>query len=126
MRIVVTGSRTWDDLTTIVDTFMELQEEFGTDMTPGQPPVQLIHGGAQGADALAARCALLMGWDVIEVPAEWDRFGPSAGPKRNIAMLNMHPDLVVAFWDGVSVGTGHCMSAADKRKIPVRVVRSRP
>lgn len=44
---------------------------------------------------------------------------------RNIEMLDQKPDLVLAFWDGASTGTGHTVAEAGKRGIPVEIVRVR-
>lgn len=85
--------------------------------------VELIHGNARGADKMAAEVAKELGWDVLAVPAEWDRYGRGAGHKRNQEMVKMKPDLCVAFWDGESRGTLDCISRAKSAGIKVRVVR---
>jgi hypothetical protein len=57
----------------------------------------------------------------LSIPADWKTHGRSAGPKRNLMMLDMKPDLVLAFWDGKSPGTKHLIENARKRGIPVRM-----
>lgn len=65
------------------------------------PPRLIAHGAGQGADSLADRWAKWRRIEVRTFPAEWGRYGPSAGPIRNGAMLReIQPELVVAFWDG--------------------------
>jgi hypothetical protein len=61
---------------------------------------RIIHGGAPGADALASAWAVTRGVPAIEVPADWAKHGPAAGPIRNAAMLAMRPHFVVAFQGG--------------------------
>lgn len=62
---------------------------------------QIISGSARGADTMAIGWALLWNVDFEEFPANWDRYGRSAGPKRNLQMLEEGtPDLVVAFEGG--------------------------
>lgn len=51
MLVLVTGSRTWWDYITIRQALADLAETFHGD-------VQVLHGGARGADMLAHRAAL--------------------------------------------------------------------
>ncbi len=44
-----------------------------------------------------------------------------AGIRWNLRMLDEQPDLVLAWWDGVSPGTKHMIEAAAARGIPVEV-----
>lgn len=70
----------------------------------GYPRV-LIHGDARGADRLAKewgeRRSVLTGMEVRDRPADWDRFGKGAGPKRNREMAvegaTFQSTLLVAF-----------------------------
>ncbi len=50
--------------------------------------------------------------------------GRRAGLDRNVRMLDSKPDLALAFWDGQSRGTGHTITEARRRNIPVTVVTS--
>lgn len=64
------------------------------------PIAEIIHGNARGADTLAgewARCHHVRVWPV---PAEWSKYGRSAGPRRNKKMLGSGAKLVVAFPGG--------------------------
>jgi hypothetical protein len=47
----------------------------------------LLHGGARGADRAIGRAAQQLGWRVQSLPAEWGRYGRSAGPIRNRCLL---------------------------------------
>ena len=82
----------------------------------------VIHGAADGADKLAEEVALGLGLKVEAFPALWYAHGDRAGKLRNLQMLDTKPNMVLAFWDGRSPGTGHTVSNARKRGIPVRVV----
>lgn len=79
--------------------------------------VELIEGGAPGADRMAADWAAERLVKLTEVRAEWDRYGPSAGPKRNRKMLELKPDGVVAFPGGR--GTMDMIRAATEAGVPV-------
>ena len=48
---------------------------------------RLFHGDARGADHTIEIAAHRLGWPVQSIPAQWDRYGAAAGPKRNGQML---------------------------------------
>lgn len=111
MRVVVTGSRGWTKLGPILHALSKLPLD-----------TIIVHGGAKGADALAEDAAKQLGMTTEVHFAEWERLGRSAGPNRNEQMLDSKPDLVLAFWDGSSRGTKHCIEGARKRGLPVEVI----
>jgi len=55
--------------------------------TGGRAVHLLLHGGARGADQAIGRAAHQLGWRVQSLPAEWGRYGRSAGPIRNRRLL---------------------------------------
>jgi len=83
---------------------------------------ELIHGGARGADKMADEIGRELGFIVVEVPADWDKYGRSAGAIRNREMLDMKPDLVIAFPTAESRGTWNCVNEARRRGIKVKIV----
>lgn len=92
--------------------------------------VRVIHGSAAGVDSMCAEAAARHGHEVMPYPVnELDRAiasrkrHPQKAPLyRTIRMLeNDRPDLVVAWWDGESSGTGFTITQAKKRGIPVVV-----
>lgn len=56
-------------------------------LVAGRPVLQLIHGGARGADRSIGAVAAELGWPVLEMPAQWQRYGRGAGMIRNGQML---------------------------------------
>lgn len=119
IRILVTGSRNWSDADAIRDELANwLHFRFGEDPPP---PVTLVHGGARGADRLAGQIAREYGWTVEVHPADWERYGRSAGHRRNAEMVAAGADVVLAFPLGASRGTRGCVAAAAKAGIPVLV-----
>lgn len=75
------------------------------------PDVDLIHGGARGADSLAGEWAKLAFITPEVYKADWKRYGKRAGPIRNAQMLaEGKPDIVVAFPGGT--GTAHMVKIA--------------
>src|SRR5690242_7190518 len=62
-----------------------------------RPDLHLIAGGAPGVDTYALDWAVVNWCRFTEVKADWDRHGKAACPIRNQTMLEMNPDLVIAF-----------------------------
>lgn len=87
-------------------------------MLDGAGVTLVIHGGASGADTLAGRWASSRGIAVEVYPADWARYGRSAGPRRNAWMLGVgRPDVVVAFAGGR--GTANMVGLARAAGVPV-------
>jgi len=115
MKVLICGTRTWNDQRPVWRVLDDLYE--------ANPDLEVIHGAAKGADSIAGQIATSFGIPVTAVPADWEKFGKSAGPMRNKEMLGMAPDLVVAFRrDGESRGTDHMIRIARRAGVPVRVV----
>ncbi len=72
------------------------------DAIHSQTPIgRLVQGGCQGTDKLLEKWALTRGIDTATYFADWHNFGRSAGPRRNLQMLDEEmPDAVVAFPGG--------------------------
>lgn len=113
MKILVTGGREYSNTQAVLAALEEAS-------APGDIVIQ---GGAPGADTIADELANLIGLRSLTVRAEWDRLGRRAGPLRNIDMLDLHPDIVLAFHPNLdeSRGTKHCVEEAIRRGIPVAV-----
>jgi hypothetical protein len=54
--------------------------------------------------------------------ADWDKYGLAAGPKRNKAMLDTKPDLVLALPYGESKGTRDVIKQARKANLRIYVL----
>ena len=85
-------------------------------------PEKVISGGANGADTLASLYSKSRKIKCVVVPADWETHGKSAGYVRNQEMIDMKPDLVVAFWDGMSRGTKDTISRATRKKIHTMII----
>ena len=109
MKVLVCGSRTWNDPGAIKEKLLEAGATL------------VIHGAAQGADRQASQAAMDLGIEQIAYPANWNKYGRSAGFRRNEQMLDEgKPDLVMAFFDRVrTAGTAHTVTEARKRGIAV-------
>ena len=117
MRLLVTGSRTWEDSA-------KMAKEL-TALTKGTAPedIILIEGCAKGADQMAEGFAKEWGWANTHFPADWKRYGKGAGPMRNRQMLLAGPDIAIAFHKGDSPGTKHMIQLLQQAGVPCRVVK---
>lgn len=122
--LLVAGSRSFSDYGTLCrecDMILANQVKKGMNIV-------IMEGDAEGADRLAARYAHERGYSLKTVPANWKKFGKSAGFRRN---ENMHLLLAspsglnqrgcICFWDGESRGTKHNFMLAEDYKTPIRV-----
>lgn len=92
VRIIVCGGRNYRDRRRAFEALDWVHARRGIS--------EVIHGAASGADSLAAEWARERGIAATACPADWARYGKSAGPKRNREMLALKPDGVVAFPGG--------------------------
>lgn len=81
----------------------------------------IISGGARGADTLGKKYAQDEGFSLEVFPANWNKFGKSAGFRRNEQMAEV-ADALIAFWDGKSHGTKHMIEIMENKKLLVKVV----
>ena len=116
MKVLCCGDRNWTNRKVIQVVLASI----------GNRVEAIIEGEARGADRIARQEAEALGLKVLPFPADWDRYGRSAGFKRNIEMLNQEPGLVIAFHDSLetSKGTSHIIREAKARGIQVIVVSS--
>lgn len=90
-RILVTGSRfaLWDQHEAKIRETLEAAQQ--------QENVTLVHGAADGVDKIAARIGADLGWTIEPHPAKWKQHGKAAGPLRNIQMVDLGADVMLAF-----------------------------
>lgn len=90
------------------------------------PEVKIIAGAAKGIDTAAVNYAVV-NWQVFEeFPADWDKYGKSAGRIRNQQMLDEgKPDLVVAFPGPESIGTWDMIRRAKKAGVEVIIIEAK-
>ena len=112
-RVLVTGSRDWDDGETI------MFDLAGLSML--HRGLVVVHGACpKGADAIAASCARKLGLAQEPHPADWGRHGKSAGFRRNAEMVALGANVCLAFIKNGSRGASHTADLAEKAGIPVR------
>lgn len=126
MKVMVTGSRALADQA-VTPEWQEIKARFWMALTELNPDV-LIHGGAAGPDTWAHQWAdeadyLLEVVRVRPVRVSGQSFAQAAF-ERNLRMLDMGPDVLVACHDGVSSGTLHTINNANDRGIKIMHVKT--
>ena len=111
MRVLVCGSRNWNDYVPIFDRVAKLPKD-----------ATIIEGGASGADEWASVAARKYKLKHERFPANWKEYGRSAGPIRNQQMLESGIDLVLAFRKNNSRGTTDMIDRAAKASVPIEIV----
>ena len=107
-RIVVAGCRDYDNYKEA-----KIYIDFCIRRIKDEYELVFVSGDCRGADKLGERYALENGYEVEYYPAEWEKYGKSAGPKRNEKMAEV-ADYVICFWDGKSRGTGSMIKCAER------------
>jgi hypothetical protein len=115
-RVLITGSRDWND---------ELTIESALAMAVYQKvPATIVHGACPtGADAIASqwtRAHRVIGLTEEMHPAHWRWHGRAAGPRRNAEMVNLGADICLAFIRNGSRGASHTAGLAEQAGIPTR------
>lgn len=110
MRTIIAGSRSVVDLSMVARAM---------ERVPFKPSVVLC-GCARGADTLGRYWAMIHGIPVEYFPADWDKWGRSAGAIRNSEM-SRNAEAVVAIWDGRSPGTKILLDMVRLRDMPVYI-----
>jgi hypothetical protein len=113
-RVLICGGRDYKNRHRVEYTLNTLHKERNF--------TEVIAGGATGADTLAWAWARATGLRAHVVRADWDRIGKPAGVLRNIKMLELNPELVVAFPGGR--GTAHMVKIARAKGVEVIEVQA--
>lgn len=109
-RLLVTGSRHWDDVQWVEDALTRYRRRHLT----------LVYGKARGLDDIAS--AIWIGWGekTSAHPARWSLHGKRAGGIRNQEMVDLGGFVAcLAFPLAGSKGTWDCVRRAEAAGIPV-------
>lgn len=122
MRIIIAGSRDFDDYELLKHTLKQYLN--GLDIVD-LSQVVIISGAARGADTLGEYFAYDYQIAVRRFPAKWDELGKRAGWVRNAEMVKYAAEkhgVLFAFWDGKSRGTKNMIDLANRYGLEMHVV----
>jgi hypothetical protein len=110
MNVIIAGSRDIEDYNALKQAIKD----------SGFKIKRVISGKARGADRLGERWAMENGIEIHGYRAKWEKWGNSAGFKRNQDMA-MAADAAIVLWDGMSKGSNHMINIMKAMKKPVHV-----
>jgi hypothetical protein len=110
MKTIIAGSR---DITDLKQVFYAVRDS-GFDIS------EVVSGGARGVDRLGEKYAKMKKYlpKPKIFPAHWNKYGKSAGYRRNIEMAD-YANALIAIWDGKSNGTKHMIEIARRKKLKI-------
>ena len=112
MRAAIIGSRTFDNYNLLSETLSEYENQI----------TLMVSGGAKGADKLGEKWAKEKNKEVLIFYPEWEKYGKSAGFKRNKDIIE-NSDIVFAFWDGQSKGTQSSIELSKKLNKELKIIK---
>lgn len=114
-RVVIAGCRDYNN-------YDEAKEyiDFCLSNIRKENDIVIVSGSARGTDALGERYAAENGFAVEKFPADWEKYGKSAGPRRNKQMAQS-ADYIICFWDKKSKGTKSMIEYANKFNKPLKI-----
>lgn len=105
MKIIIAGSRTITDFGIVEEAIFEF---LVTNNITLSQITEIVSGKARGVDTLGEQFAHKYGISIKDFPADWNKFGKSAGFKRN-AEMGRYADQLIAVTIG-SPGTKHMIT----------------
>lgn len=110
MKTIIAVSRGITDFQVVLDAV--ILSEFNV--------TEVVSGTAKGVDQLGEKIAATFRLPVKRFPADWDKYGKSAGMIRNKQMGD-YADALIAVWDGKSRGTKQMIEYAKSKGLKVFV-----
>ncbi len=112
MKVIIAGSRNVTDKIFVEEGILRLGELLH------QPITEIVSGLARGVDTLGLEYGVSHGIPVAKFPALWDKYGKSAGFRRN-ELMAQHGDVLLAISLDNSRGTAHMIKIMTELKKPV-------
>lgn len=117
MKLIIAGSRSLSGQPHLIGKAIE--ESKFTDIT------EIVSGTATGIDRLGEEWATNNGKIITRFPANWTKYGKSAGPIRNAEMA-IYADALIAIWDHRSRGTNDMIRQMDLLGKPLHILIAEP
>ena len=108
MKVIIAGGREITDFNAVKTAY------FKSDFIA----TEVVSGAARGVDYLGEVLAKNIGIPVKRFPADWNKYGRTAGPIRNAQMAE-YADALIAVWDGESKGTANMIIQAREKGLDV-------
>lgn len=116
-KLIVAGGRDFNNFELFQKELLSLVQNEYKDKA-----VSLVSGMARGADMMTYNFARSVGAQCYAMAADWNKYGKSAGYRRNSDM-GRFADALLVFWDGKSKGTSNMIQVMNDMGKPVHLVR---
>jgi hypothetical protein len=113
IRLGIVGSRTFTNYALLESTILHFMKNNNV--------IQIITGGAKGADTLAEKFATENNIQCIVFKPDWKKSWKRAGFMRNTTIVE-NSDYVIAFWDGRSTGTLDTLTKCEKLNVEALII----
>lgn len=116
-KCIVAGSRSFND-------YSLMKRKLDNIFSNIEGEIEIVSGGALGSDTLGEKYAHENGLSIKRILPDWDKYGKSAGYKRNEEMAKyVAPNGgCIVFWLNNSLGSGHMIDLAKKYKLKLRII----
>ena len=103
---------------------MVREDEIKLAMANLEKGVTVVHGNCRGVDTIAEKWCRAYGISTIKMTPQWKLYSRWAANKRNDQMVNMQPDILIAFHPigKCTPGTLDAINKAKKKAIKVQLV----
>lgn len=119
-RVIIAGSRKYNDYQKLKEKCDRILSEKFAD---SNIEIIIVSGHASGADALGERYADERGLKKEIYPADWDKYGRAAGPRRNAEMAAVADALIAFPREGeANRGTRSMITLAKEKGLLIRVI----
>lgn len=126
MRIIIAGSRSFNSYTFLQKEASSIISKLTQSSPAGVKAIEIVSGGAGGADKLGEQFAIENYYSIKVFPALWNTYGRKAGIIRNEQMAQYAAEdsgVLIAFWDGESRGTRRMIIFARQYYLKVFIVQ---
>lgn len=113
-KVIIAGSRGFQNY--------DLLKARCDNILKNQSNIEIVSGGADGADRLGERYAAERNYPIKRFIPDWSYYGRKAGFIRNEEMAQ-YGDALIAFWNGNSRGTHHMIETAIMFGLKIRIIR---
>ena len=125
-RVIIAGGRDFNDYALlhkeVYNILFKLNMKYGDNLVADINQFEIVSGHARGVDTLGEDFAKECGIKLTLFPADWDKYGKSAGYRRNAEMAKYAVEnkdsgaigVLIAFWDGKSKGTKSMIDLAKR------------
>lgn len=85
--------------------------------------IHFVSGGAIGTDSLCRRFCAEENYKLIEHLPDYEKYSGKQAPLIRNKLIVADADMLIAFHNGTSPGTAFTIKLAEKKEIPLRIVK---